>query len=276
MLTCLECRTEIETAARADDLTARVAAHLDVCDACRQFHTERRRLRALVGELEPVAAPPDFEFRLRARIAAHENTPAARFAWPDFAPRALGLAFAACLVLAVIATLRPHNQTSLPAGDPSVAQSTVGHQAAPAQVAQRNSEPTSTASINSDDTPILAPIEKTPTRGPRHTQAIEHVGSLRSVPRAALGANERTESENFGVGSAPLVTSAVVANAPATLSTISLSVPNSSAPLRVTLKDLQGTARTISVDPVSFGARDLLGGHARVVRASANDSQGVW
>jgi hypothetical protein len=275
MLTCRECRTKIETAARADDLTARGAAHLNVCGACRQFQTERRRLRALVGELEPVAAPPDFEFRLRARIAARESKPAARFAWPDFAPRALGLAFAACLILAVVATLRRHNQTSLPAGAPVAAQRTVGRQAAPAQVEQRNSEATSTARINSDDDPILVPIEKTQTRGQRHTQAIEHVGSSRSVPRDALGANERTESENFGVGSAPLATSAVVDNAPATLATISLPV-NSSAPLRVTLRDLQGTARTISVDPVSFGARDLLGTHARVVRASANDSQGVW
>ncbi|PYS91765.1 MAG: hypothetical protein DMF64_11225 [Acidobacteria bacterium] len=276
MLTCQQCRTEIDGAVRAETLAAQAREHLDVCAACRQFQVERRRLRTLIGELEPVAAPPDFEFRLRARMAAHERAPAARFVWPAFAPRALGLAFAACLILAVAATLRLHTQPPLPTGDPGAAQSVVGPQSAQVKIEQHNSEATSTASIEPNNIPIITPTVKIPTSGQRRVLSIEQVGSLHSTPRGVLGVNERAESESLGVGSAPLVTRTVADNLPASLSTIPLPVPNSSAPLKVTLKDMQGAARIVSVDPVSFGARDLLGGRARVVPASATDSQGVW
>src|SRR5205085_11196100 len=111
MLTCQQCRTEIDAHTPRAGLGAHAAAHVSVCAACRTFQSERVRLQSLIGELEPVGAPADFEFRLRARMAA--QPPAAlRFNWLRLTPRALGLAFAACMVCAFALTLRWHAQQS--------------------------------------------------------------------------------------------------------------------------------------------------------------------
>src|SRR5882672_2253194 len=40
-----------------------------LCAACSEFRAERTSLRELVGSLEPVTAPGDFDLRLRARLA---------------------------------------------------------------------------------------------------------------------------------------------------------------------------------------------------------------
>src|SRR5205085_10082619 len=165
--------------------------------------------------------PPDFVFRFRARMAAQGRAPAAHFAWPAIAPRALGLTFAACLILAVAATLRLHTQQSLPTGDPGAAQRAVSPQSSPMQIEQHDSAPTSTASIATDNIPIIIPIDKTTTRGQRRVLPIEHVGALHSIPHDALGINgSSAESESLGVGSAPLVTRTVADNLPAALSNI--------------------------------------------------------
>jgi len=277
MFNCQQCRIEIETATRAETVSAQAAEHLAACPACYMFQTERQRLRQLVSELEPVAAPPDFEFRLRARMAAHDSAPAARFVWPAFAPRALGFACAACLVFALIAMLRLHTQQSLPIGDPVVARSgSIVPLTAQVQVEQPQ---TTTSSTNQElnNAPISAPTTSRSIATPKRTLPFEHAGLGRIAPREALAENElHAGSENFGVGNAPVVTRTLEGNSPESLSTIPLPVSASSSPLKVTLKDTQGMARVISVDPVSFGAGDLLGGHARVVRTNATDSQGVW
>src|SRR4029453_18808029 len=51
----------------------RTTAHLSLCAGCRDFRAERTELRQLVGSLESVIAPADFEMRLRARIAREQS-----------------------------------------------------------------------------------------------------------------------------------------------------------------------------------------------------------
>ena len=68
-------RREIDESELNQRLTNQALSHLEVCSACRDFRAERASLRELVGSLEPVAAPGDFEMRLRARIA-NEQGPA--------------------------------------------------------------------------------------------------------------------------------------------------------------------------------------------------------
>jgi hypothetical protein len=47
--------------------------------------------------------------------------------------------------------------------------------------------------------------------------------------------------------------------------------------LKVLLRDTSGGARTISVDSVSFGSRDVMGRPgATYTRASLTSNQGVW
>ena len=45
-----------------------VVEHLSRCGQCQTFYEERAKLRQLVGSLGTVKAPPDFDFRLRARL----------------------------------------------------------------------------------------------------------------------------------------------------------------------------------------------------------------
>ena len=50
--------------------------HLRECAACREFHEQQTKLRQIVGSLGTVDAPADFDFRLRARLAADADKPA--------------------------------------------------------------------------------------------------------------------------------------------------------------------------------------------------------
>ncbi|HEX8189157.1 MAG TPA: hypothetical protein VF586_12450, partial [Pyrinomonadaceae bacterium] len=105
MSECKAYRREIDGAADGRPLSAGARDHAAVCGACRDGLRERERLRALVVGLGKVEAPADFEFRLRARMAAskidggHGRFSGARWLY-GFAP----VAVAACFVV-VSATL---------------------------------------------------------------------------------------------------------------------------------------------------------------------------
>ncbi|HEX8424485.1 MAG TPA: hypothetical protein VF634_13790, partial [Pyrinomonadaceae bacterium] len=47
-------------------------------------------------------------------------------------------------------------------------------------------------------------------------------------------------------------------------------------PLKVLLRETGGGARTISVESVSFGSRDVIGRPATISKASLSTNQGVW
>src|SRR5713226_2461923 len=66
---CKTIRREIEEANLDDLLSNEANEHLRTCAECRRFHGDRRALRDLIGSLETVGAPADFDFRLRARLA---------------------------------------------------------------------------------------------------------------------------------------------------------------------------------------------------------------
>src|SRR5260370_22754758 len=66
---CRATRREIDESELNQQLSNQARAHLALCESCRNFRAERTSLRELVGSLEPIAAPGDFELRLRARLA---------------------------------------------------------------------------------------------------------------------------------------------------------------------------------------------------------------
>ena len=105
---CREIRINLEHLLLDDDLSPATAAHLQSCADCREFHLRQTKLRQIVGSLGTVNAPADFDFRLRARLAADAQKPTFRF-W-TIAVR--GLATAAVLVVfgvgAVVVWQRTH------------------------------------------------------------------------------------------------------------------------------------------------------------------------
>src|SRR5262245_37730237 len=98
---CRTVRREIDTSELGQRLSPPVEMHVATCAACAKFRTERAELRDLVGSLKPVAAPADFDMRLRARIARDRDVQARR----PFIFRVVlttpAIAFAALLVIAV-------------------------------------------------------------------------------------------------------------------------------------------------------------------------------
>src|SRR5918998_725176 len=105
-MNCQACRIEIEEAEGDEAVSARARAHAETCLSCRVFRIERQSLRRLVGSLETVAAPPDFDFRLRARLGAAGQEDRRRLAaWPGFAPGMSAIALAASLALVIGAAI---------------------------------------------------------------------------------------------------------------------------------------------------------------------------
>ena len=104
VMNCQVCRVEIEEGELGQRLSDGAQAHLDACHACRRFRDERFKLREMIGGLESVKTPADFDYRLRARLAAERSLPR-RMQWlPTFAPGAQAIALAATFVLLVGAT----------------------------------------------------------------------------------------------------------------------------------------------------------------------------
>src|SRR5436309_13231714 len=103
MTDCKAYRSEMEESANVQSDAART--HAESCSACGEFLRARESLRRLVGGLEKVEAPADFEFRLRARMAARRGTRGGR----PFAGRGnlygFGAVAAALCFLAVSASL---------------------------------------------------------------------------------------------------------------------------------------------------------------------------
>src|SRR5215213_8695128 len=99
---CEVIRLELDELMLDETCSSAVMEHLRECAACREFHQKQTKLRQIVGGLGTVAAPPDFDFRLRARLANDASSASFHLqsAYAAFARRGLTVA----AVLIVIAT----------------------------------------------------------------------------------------------------------------------------------------------------------------------------
>src|SRR5690348_10953873 len=97
---CEVIRQELDELMLGQTMSAAAVEHLRECIACREFNEKQTRLREIVGGLGTVSAPPDFDFRLRARLA---NSNGAAFHFLPVARR--GLAFAAVLLVFVMGAI---------------------------------------------------------------------------------------------------------------------------------------------------------------------------
>lgn len=271
MCNCQRCRIEIEECGRAAALTAAAVEHLAACAACRAFQVERESLRRLIEELEPVVAPRDFEFRLRARMLAQERA-SFRFAWPALAPRLFALAFSLCFVIALGLALHQHMQRRTATGLPDDNQSAAVHSKAIAPATFAEQRVPDGARNTSSNQPANITANDLPTR-PRRVSLPERALADRAITQRRF--EPTVASRDLSLRSTPVVLNEQTAELVA-LNSIPLPLPASAKPLKVVLKDQQGVARELSVPPISFGSRDMLGGHAQVLRASATNGQGVW
>lgn len=271
-MNCKLCRVEIEEAGPGAPQGAAVGAHLADCAACRAFRAERASLRGLVAGLARVDAPNDFEFRLRARLAA-EATPQGSSGWQAYFPRAAWVAVSICLLIAVGVSLRPRQQTTTPTPAVAVVDSQTRPVAAvaggdnQAEGSGRMRGNTTDAISPDDNDEIVAVADAGATKSRVNNRRADNRARRQTiVPPAALQeiAAEVGGTESFSEHSRSVTGGMVIA----------LPVSAEERPLQVTFKDMQGASRVVSVEPVAFGSREPNPNGARVVNAA--NKHGVW
>ena len=231
---CEEIRRELDELMLDEACNASALEHLKRCPACREFHETRTKLRQMVGSLGTVAAPADFDFRLRARLA--NGSPSQSFHFWSFARR--GLAFAAVLVVFLTGIIVVRNIMNPQTADDVAETKPVVPQATPKLVAPvaPNVAPTSS--------PLIAGVQ--PSMPPRKTERWVLTGPrvkrpLATVEPASLGAQVISGSRAIDSGATAVIP-------------IDASLPS----LKFSLDDGSGNARTISVPTVRFGSQRML------------------
>ena len=241
---CEAIRRELDELMLGDECSVDATQHLRECGSCREFQEKQTRLRQIVGGLGTIQAPPDFDFRLRARLANEPNGAAFHLRalqWP-FATR--GVAVAAMLVLFVGGVVVVRNAMKR----------NVVPQQQPSDVAVRQDEPPRPASRPEEvkpnsHTPSVVVASSEVQRRNKADRISRPKPSLASIDRASEGASVMSLSQRQ---------SAI------------FPIDASLQSLKVSIDDGNGNARTISVPTISFGSQRVL--------ATGNQfaQKGVW
>ena len=237
---CRNTRREIDELELGHRPSVQATAHVAACVACQEFQAERTSLRELVGSLEPVVAPPDFDMRLRARIAAqkYDNRRQPFFARLISTP---ALAAAALFVIVAGSVFWISRRTAAPVAPPSkteVAKSADTN--APATVNQSSA---GEAALSPDEGKDVA---VNPSRG-SHRPRVPRGGYSEDSLSTGAESIRQTDSDTAYV-------------------------PN--RPVEFAFQDERGKTRKVSLPPVSFGAQNLVSDTRRDVGYSPSGR--VW
>lgn len=247
-----ECRTtrqEIEQSELHERLSDPALRHIGSCPACRDFHGERTRLRELVGSLEPVVAPGDFDMRLRARIAAEQNN-GARASFFRFVLSTPAMAVAALVVMLTgsILLLVQHQRDQ----QTSIATATTGR-------IEESIKPADKSATTGNTT--LPIVDRAPN--PLPTIVAKGTTSRKTSSKSAGSRGLTGPAADFYTKGAESIRQGEQRTGE-----VSLSAP--AKPLVVSLEDNRGAKRKISLPPVSFGSQRLVDNRVPV---SSNNSR---
>jgi hypothetical protein len=246
---CREVRLEIDQSELQQPLSAGSEAHVGACVACATFRNERVHLRELVGGLQPVTAPADFEMRLRARIARERDVPRQPFIF-RFVMSTPAIVVAAVLVIAVgaLVLLSQMNRVQNSTIASSKGEERINSTPKPADIAQdRNPEPGPSPAAIAD------PVK------PKQSNVV-----VRNASKPSLPANAFPEVTDSAVRSAQSLRISDGRNGEVTLT----------APLKpmvVTVYDEHGGTRKIQLPPISFGSQRLNNNRSQVSMANTKD-----
>ena len=240
---CNQVQFEIDEKNLDESLSAEAMEHLRSCSECREFQGKETKLRQIVGSLETVNAPADFDFRLRARLASERTVASYLSMSPVRVWRMRSAAVAAMLVIfaATVYMIR-QNQPVQP------------------------TSPDQTARANKEAKP--AKPAESPTMPP---EAVVSKAGTESIP----GVKKPVQRHQFmAEGKRPTAT-VDSDNTTAPVVSIQQSFPLdvSQPSFKVSLDDGRGTSRTISVPAVSFGSRRVL---TPTMASSQPASKGDW
>lgn len=108
-MNCKIYRREIEHLESIQTLNADTSAHIESCAACFEFKREHDSLQNLIGNLERVNAPANFDAKLRARLAPAKAHKQHSFTFANFSllRPAMGFGFVLVLLVVGLVFIRP-------------------------------------------------------------------------------------------------------------------------------------------------------------------------
>jgi len=247
---CRATRREIDESELNQHLSDQARAHLAVCVSCSDFRAERASLRELVGSLEPVTAPGDFEMRLRARIASEQGRAPQPFIF-RFVTSTPAIAVAAlviiCVASAVWFTQRNRNESATVSAQNDSATTTQPDK--PIVDAGKGQDKMAGTVVSSGNETLVRPDRTFSSQkgNPRATQPRIVSGSVDSALRAAEVIRQSRKPGE-----------------------VSLNAPDK--PTVFSMQDDRGMTRKFSLPPVSFGSQRLVDNRVPV---SATNTR-VW
>ena len=227
---CDQVRFEIDEKDLTAALSTSATEHLRHCSECQEFQNKETRLRQIVGSLEPVNAPPDFDFRLRARLANDRTVASYRSMSAVRLWRMRSAAVAAMLLIfaATVYMIRQNQPVQPTSGSDQTTR------------ANNDTEPAKPA------TSPTAPPDVAVAAKPGSQSTTDERKNVRRRP--LIAASKRpTATLDYSDTAAPVLS--IDQTFP-----IDVSQPS----FKVSLDDGRGTSRTISVPTVSFGSRRVL------------------
>jgi hypothetical protein len=244
---CTTIRLQLDEMMLGEDCAHDVSQHLSECGECHDFHQKQTRLRQIVGSLGTVNAPPDFDFRLRSRLA-NENTNSSfhlsHSIW-SLGQRSVAVATALVLVVGAVVLFR--------------------------QWSNRNDQTRNIAEKNGpqkeNSVPSVAPpvVEQNPIV--KDARQIVSSGTDKGGDKVV-----RRPQSNGSRINRPLVTEDLASQrAPVFRGTSDVfPVDAGQQSLKVSLFDGRGNPKTISLPTVTFGSQRV------VPTATAYAPKGVW
>ena len=252
---CKTIRRELDEMNLGEESSPSVMLHLQQCAECQEFHLSRTKLRQLMGSLETVEAPADFDFRLRARLAGEKAGSARGRVFANWSPGFRALA-AAAIVLMVGVVLFVSQRRSQ---HPSVAKVQVEKPTTPGVVSPKPPE------VGPVPAESVTPVPTIATSAPQN-----HRTSVTATLPASRGKRQMTTTDFSSVPATVWRREGSVARVG---STTVFPIDAANQALRVSLDDGSGNWRTISLPTVSFGSQ-------RVVASGTVSNQlaakGIW
>ena len=230
---CEAIRRELDELMLDGTCSTSAAEHLKECSDCREFNRTQTKLRRMVGSLGTVEAPPDFDFRLRARLANNSTSNVFHY-WP-VVQRGLAVA-AAVIVIAfgVVVVKNVLNQQKEVVAEKSPA---------PPQPPKQVEPPPSKTTAGSEQTAMHVP-----TSGPEKNKVERPAQAAQKIKRPLTAVEfSKQRADVFPLSEAVNSDASTVFPIDASLE-----------PLRLSLDDGRGNARTIFVPTIRFGSQRML------------------
>ena len=242
---CEAVRRELEELMLGDECSNVATEHVRQCGECQEFQQQQTKLRQIVGSLGTVEAPPDFDFRLRARLANESSSAGFHLRSLQWSFASKGLATAAMVLLFVGGVVYVRTIVNSPAQNEAVV--------------QRQQEPVQPTPKPVEDNRVGFDSAAAPTvlsnDGPRRP---------RSERRATSKARPPLVAADFASERAPVISGSQQRQSPI------FPIDASLQSLKVSLDDGDGNARTISVPTITFGSQRVLPKETKFTQ------KGVW